>query len=166
MSLYLVGILAAIPGSISIYFVKEKYILWFAIMVTIHNGYWIMSFGAWDDENVSTMSIPVLIVSIPLNVMLFVIYKKLKTIHLDGEDDMMMREYKPNYNSNNNEVDQWLNDIGLGQYRNTFVDNGIDDESTIMTLSKEDLAGIGVKLGHRNKIMKKIRKQDGGGTRI
>ena len=158
--------MAAFPAIFSIYYLKSKYILWFAIMITVHNVYWMISFFAYQNYFSSMILIPVLIVSLPLNVMIFVLYKKIRNpVNLGEEGDVILTDIQPNYNSNqviniNNDVYEWLNDIGLSRYHDLFIQNGIEDVQTILTLTKDDLDRIGVKLGHRNKIMGKIQNND------
>ena len=69
-----------------------------------------------------------------------------------------------NYHSNvsvmNEDIYEWLNQIGLPQYYNLFIKHGIEDIDTIKTLTKQDLINIDIKkLGHRNKIMSNIQNQ-------
>ena len=54
------------------------------------------------------------------------------------------------------EVYQWLRDhVGLSQYYDMFIDNGIDDMEIIADTTMEDLNNLGyLKLGHRKKIIK------------
>ena len=52
-------------------------------------------------------------------------------------------------------LQQWLEDLGLGEYTKAFADNAVDLE-IIADLDDGDLEKIGVKLGHRKKILKAI----------
>jgi len=52
-------------------------------------------------------------------------------------------------------INRWLENIGLGEYATVFVENAID-EDILSDLSDADLEKIGVKLGHRKKILKTI----------
>jgi len=56
------------------------------------------------------------------------------------------------------EVGEWLDAIGLGEYKGVFSDNCIEGE-TLVSLSKADVKELGVeKVGHRVKLDKEIRK--------
>ena len=50
----------------------------------------------------------------------------------------------------------WLEEIGLAQYADLFGKNDIDWE-ILPDLTEQDLAQLGVSLGHRKKLMKSIR---------
>jgi class 3 adenylate cyclase/tetratricopeptide (TPR) repeat protein len=52
-------------------------------------------------------------------------------------------------------VAQWLDRLGLGEYSETFADNAIDAE-VLGDLTDADLVELGVKLGHRKKILKAL----------
>jgi class 3 adenylate cyclase/tetratricopeptide (TPR) repeat protein len=52
-------------------------------------------------------------------------------------------------------VAEWLAELGLPQYIQTFADNAIDGE-VLHDLTDEDLAGLGVLLGHRKKLLKAL----------
>ena len=54
-----------------------------------------------------------------------------------------------------NSVTRWLEQVGLGEYAETFADNAIDEE-VLPELTDADLEKIGVKLGHRKKFLKAI----------
>ena len=53
------------------------------------------------------------------------------------------------------DVAKWLEELGLGEYAATFVDNAIDAD-VLPDLTEADLEKIGVKLGHRKKLLKAI----------
>src|SRR5579859_2341092 len=53
------------------------------------------------------------------------------------------------------DVSSWLTGIGLSQYAQLFSDNAVDGE-VLVDLTEEDLAGLGIVLGHRKKILKAI----------
>ncbi len=55
------------------------------------------------------------------------------------------------------EVDQFLFSINLSKYVDTFIDNGIEDLETILELDEKHLEQMTVPLGHKLKIMKKIK---------
>ncbi len=52
-------------------------------------------------------------------------------------------------------IDQWLEQLGLGRYAAVFSDNDIDFD-VLPDLSDEDLAALGVSLGHRKKLLRAI----------
>jgi hypothetical protein len=49
----------------------------------------------------------------------------------------------------------WLANLGLGQYADVFAEHAIELE-ILADLSDQDLEKIGVRLGHRRKILKAI----------
>ena len=53
------------------------------------------------------------------------------------------------------QIADWLEKLGLGQYAQTFAENGIDI-SVLRDLTDQDLKDIGVLLGHRRKILRAI----------
>ncbi len=53
------------------------------------------------------------------------------------------------------QVADWLEKLGLGQYAQRFAENGIDF-SVLGYLTDQDLEKIGVLLGHRRKILAAI----------
>ena len=55
----------------------------------------------------------------------------------------------------NDQVSAWLDDLGLGQYRETFKQNAIDWD-VLPDLSDGDLEALGVLLGHRKKLLRAI----------
>lgn len=55
------------------------------------------------------------------------------------------------------EVDQFLNSIALTKYKERFIENGIEDEETILELNDEHLDALTVPLGHKLKILKRIK---------
>ncbi len=55
------------------------------------------------------------------------------------------------------DVSSWLAGIGLGQYAQLFSDNAVDGE-ILFDLTDADLAGLGIVLGHRKKILKAIEQ--------
>src|SRR5262245_101303 len=60
------------------------------------------------------------------------------------------------------QVADWLNKVGLGQYAQLFADNAIDT-SVLRLLTDQDLQQIGVALGHRKKILRAIAELDEAG---
>lgn len=55
------------------------------------------------------------------------------------------------------EIDQFLGSIGLGKYKERFIENGIEDEETILELNDEHLDALTVPLGHKLKMLKRIK---------
>ena len=56
------------------------------------------------------------------------------------------------------EVGDWLDAIGLGEYKGVFDENCIEGE-TLASMSKADIKELGVeKVGHRVKLDKEIKK--------
>ena len=53
------------------------------------------------------------------------------------------------------QVADWLEKLGLGQYAKRFAENGIDF-SVLGYLTDQDLEKIGVLLGHRRKMLAAI----------
>ena len=52
-------------------------------------------------------------------------------------------------------IGDWLNEIGLGKYTETFADNDIDLE-ILPDLSNDDLKEVGLSLGHRKRLLRAI----------
>ena len=46
----------------------------------------------------------------------------------------------------------------LEKYADQFIDNGVEDLETIMELNEKHLEQMGIPLGHKLKIMKKIKE--------
>lgn len=56
------------------------------------------------------------------------------------------------------EVGEWLESIGLGEYKTVFAENCIEGE-TLVSMTKADIKELGVeKVGHRVKLDKEIKK--------
>jgi hypothetical protein len=55
------------------------------------------------------------------------------------------------------QVADWLQKLGIGQYAQSFAENDIDF-SVLPYLTDTDLEKIGVSLGHRRKILAENRK--------
>ena len=64
------------------------------------------------------------------------------------------------------EVDQFLASINLDKYKERFLENGIEDEETILELNDAHLDAIGIPLGYKLKILKRIKmvRQEKGMT--
>ncbi len=48
------------------------------------------------------------------------------------------------------DIDEWLEDLGLGRYADTFAENEIDLDA-LLHVTEEDLKEIGIALGARRK---------------
>ncbi|MCA1452699.1 AAA family ATPase [Bradyrhizobium sp. BRP22] len=55
----------------------------------------------------------------------------------------------------NLDIGEWLEELGLGQYRALFSDQAIDSD-VVPDLTDDDLARLGLPLGHRKKLLKAI----------
>ena len=62
------------------------------------------------------------------------------------------------------QIAEWLEKLGLGQYAQRFAENDIDP-SVLRDLTDHDLEKIGVSLGHRRKILRAIVELDEIGPR-
>src|SRR6185437_5404781 len=58
------------------------------------------------------------------------------------------------------QIADWLNTLGLGQYAQRFAENYID-ASVLRDLTDQDLEKIGIPLGHRKKLLRAIRELAG-----
>ena len=54
------------------------------------------------------------------------------------------------------QIGDWLEQLGLGQYAVRFVENGIETD-VLRDLTDDDLAALGVLLGHRRRMLRAIR---------
>ena len=52
---------------------------------------------------------------------------------------------------------EFLSQIKLEKYEDKFIENGVEDLETILELRDEHIEQIGIPLGHKLKIMKKIK---------
>ncbi len=53
----------------------------------------------------------------------------------------------------------FLNSVGLaGRYREVFLDNGVEDLETILELDDKHLEQMSVPMGHKLKILKRIKE--------
>jgi len=55
------------------------------------------------------------------------------------------------------EVDDFLASVNLIKYKDRFIENGIEDEETILELNDAHLDAVGIPLGYKLKILKKIK---------
>ena len=64
------------------------------------------------------------------------------------------------------EVDSFLASINLQKYKDRFLENGIEDEETILELNDAHLDAVGIPLGYKLKILKRIKmvRQEKGMT--
>ena len=56
------------------------------------------------------------------------------------------------------EINEFLCGIKMEKYREVFIENGIEDKETILELNESHLEQLGLPLGHKLKIMKKIKE--------
>ena len=57
----------------------------------------------------------------------------------------------------NAEVRNFLTEIKLEKYYEKFMENGVEDLETILELKDEHIEQMGIPLGHKLKIIKKIK---------
>ena len=62
------------------------------------------------------------------------------------------------------QIAEWLEKLGLGQYAQRFAENDIDP-SVLRDLTDHDLEKIGVSLGHRRRILRAIAELDEAGSK-
>src|SRR5260370_29883556 len=55
------------------------------------------------------------------------------------------------------DVERWLDDLGLRQYAQAFIENGVDGRA-LRHLTEQDLRDLGVLLGHRRILLAAIAK--------
>src|SRR5690349_2457530 len=59
------------------------------------------------------------------------------------------------------DIGAWLNGLGMGQYRQAFLDNDVD-QTLLPQLTSDDLKDLGVaSLGHRKKLLEAIAGLNG-----
>ena len=58
-------------------------------------------------------------------------------------------------------VDAFLEQNGLGQYREKFASNGFEDLEMFFVCTEDDLSQLGMLVGHRRKLLLAIQKQFG-----
>jgi class 3 adenylate cyclase len=63
-------------------------------------------------------------------------------------------------------ITEWLESLGLSEYAQRFADNRIDDVSILRDLTDQDLKDIGVRLGHRRKMLRAIADVGASATPI
>ncbi|KAB5580526.1 hypothetical protein GE09DRAFT_1167989 [Coniochaeta sp. 2T2.1] len=55
-----------------------------------------------------------------------------------------------------NQLEAIFGELGISQYLDIFVDQGFDTWETILDITESDLDALGVKLGHRRKLQRRI----------
>jgi hypothetical protein len=58
-------------------------------------------------------------------------------------------------------LEEVFEELGLSQYLDAFVDQGFDSWDTILDVTESDLDALGVKLGHRRKLQRRIANTRG-----
>ncbi|KAJ4394583.1 hypothetical protein N0V93_003802 [Gnomoniopsis smithogilvyi] len=58
-------------------------------------------------------------------------------------------------------LDEIFGELGITQYLDAFVDQGFDTWETILDITESDLDALGVKLGHRRKLQRRIANARG-----
>ena len=61
-------------------------------------------------------------------------------------------------------VGEWLLQLGLGKYAETFAENDVEFE-VLSELSDDDLSQLGLSLGHRRKFLKAVAELTAGAQR-
>lgn len=57
----------------------------------------------------------------------------------------------------NGEVRNFLSEIKLDKYFDKFIENGVEDMETILEMKDDHIEQMGIPLGHKLKIIKKIK---------
>ncbi|KAI1504384.1 hypothetical protein F5X99DRAFT_38288 [Biscogniauxia marginata] len=60
-----------------------------------------------------------------------------------------------------NSLEAIFGELGISQYLGAFVDQGFDSWETILDITESDLDALGVKLGHRRKLQRRIANYRG-----
>ncbi|UKZ77434.1 hypothetical protein TrVFT333_005155 [Trichoderma virens FT-333] len=61
----------------------------------------------------------------------------------------------------NQELEDIFRELGISQYLDTFVEQGFDTWETILDIQESDLDALGVKLGHRRRLQRRIANARG-----
>ncbi|KAL6908494.1 hypothetical protein GGI43DRAFT_145366 [Trichoderma evansii] len=61
----------------------------------------------------------------------------------------------------NQDLEAIFRELGLAQYLDTFVEQGFDTWDTILDIQESDLDALGVKLGHRRRLQRRIANARG-----
>ena len=56
------------------------------------------------------------------------------------------------------EVDEFLTTLAMDKYKETFIENGIEDLETILELEDEHFQSMSIPLGHKLKMLKRIKE--------
>ncbi len=59
------------------------------------------------------------------------------------------------------EVDEFLTSVSLAKYKDLFLDNGFEDLESVLELRDEHFQTMGIPLGHKLKMLKRIRELKG-----
>lgn len=59
------------------------------------------------------------------------------------------------------ELDEIFAGLGISRYVNRFIEQGFDSWDTVLDITETDLGTLGVKLGHRRKLQRKIAGSKG-----
>ena len=62
-------------------------------------------------------------------------------------------------------IEQWLNDLGLGKYARAFAEHDIEPD-VLPHLTEEHLKELGVSIGHRVRLMKAIEALDAAPAKV
>ena len=54
---------------------------------------------------------------------------------------------------------KWFEELGLMQYYNKFIEEGFDDLEVVAVITECDLEELGVRRGHRRKILNRFSSQ-------
>ncbi|KAI1374076.1 hypothetical protein F4677DRAFT_447720 [Hypoxylon crocopeplum] len=60
-----------------------------------------------------------------------------------------------------NSLEAIFGELGISQYLDAFIDQGFDSWETILDITESDLDALGVKLGHRRKLQRRIANYRG-----
>ncbi|KAJ8118137.1 hypothetical protein ONZ43_g4052 [Nemania bipapillata] len=60
-----------------------------------------------------------------------------------------------------NFIETVFGELGISQYLSVFIDQGFDSWETILDITESDLDALGVKLGHRRKLQRRIANYRG-----
>lgn len=89
-------------------------------------------------------------------------WKELRMLMEKNQGPQEKEKFQSEENQKINEVDEFLKKIGLERYSDLMKENGIDDLEILTELKESHLEEMGIVLGHRLKILKKIREINEG----
>lgn len=83
-----------------------------------------------------------------------------KPVPANAANNLMkaLKEQNEASSSGHTEVDVFLESAGLPKYREIFIDNGVEDLETILELDEKHLEQMGVPMGHKLKLVKRIKE--------